>query len=406
MDKHIRREHRPVIFTVSLLSLLISTPALAYTVNVNSSIPVTTQVVPQLSTANGTLTEIATTQHQVGAAINASGDKVASMIEQAEQARATQESFARQSDRLEQSRRNFAVPETICTESTSGAAARVNSQARATQSGYTRGSGVSNRKLKDALTEATPAPEQVQYQSAALHSQWCDETDYAAYGGTDLCPAVSQYPGGDKQLSSLLDGAGKPGKTPDLTFSQTQIDAAVAYTLNTTAPAAGRQPGKDEVKTASGKQYAGLMTQYEGIMDAAREPQMAMIAASSPNAATRDALKDALKVPSAQRYFDDTASQQAKSSGELSQREFESFEVGRRYASTAYLSDLQQMEGDNLIRELIRVQSLGNWLALGIKREQEKNNILTGQLLALRATEHYRPQLAAKMEQVKAGTAR
>ncbi|HCL5313167.1 TPA: conjugal transfer protein TraW, partial [Salmonella enterica] len=170
MDKHIRRDHRPVIFTVSLLSLLISTPALAYTVNVNSSIPVTTQVVPQLSTANGTLTEIATTQHQVGAAINASGDKVASMIEQAEQARATQESFARQSDRLEQSRRNFAVPETICTESTSGAAARVNSQARATQSGYTRGSGVSNRKLKDALTEATPAPEQVQYQSAALHS--------------------------------------------------------------------------------------------------------------------------------------------------------------------------------------------------------------------------------------------
>lgn len=35
---------------------------------------------------------------------------------------------------------------------------------------------------------------------------------------------------------------------PDLTFSQTQIDAAVACTLNTTAPTAGHQPGKDEVK--------------------------------------------------------------------------------------------------------------------------------------------------------------
>lgn len=125
----------------------------------------------------------------------------------------------------------------------------VNSQARATQSGYSRGGGVSNSQLKTALTEATPAPEQVQYQSAALYGQWCDATDYAAYGGTDQCPAVSQYPGGDKLLDSLLDG--KVGKTPDLTFSQTQIDAAVANTLNTT-PSAGRQLGKGEVKTALG----------------------------------------------------------------------------------------------------------------------------------------------------------
>ncbi|ENV4821476.1 conjugal transfer protein, partial [Salmonella enterica] len=87
---------------------------------------------PQLRAANGTLTEIADTQRQVGAAINANGEKVASMIEQAEQSRATQDSFARQSERLEQSRRSFAVPETICTESTSGSAARVSSQARAT----------------------------------------------------------------------------------------------------------------------------------------------------------------------------------------------------------------------------------------------------------------------------------
>lgn len=41
-------------------------------------------------------------------------------------------------------------------------------------------------------------------------------------------------------------------------------------------------------------------------MDAAREPQMTMIAASSPSAATKDALKDAIKVPSAQSYFNDT----------------------------------------------------------------------------------------------------
>ncbi|EOC4609581.1 conjugal transfer protein, partial [Escherichia coli] len=70
------------------------------------------------------------------------------------------------------------------------------------------------------------------------------------------------------------------------------------------------------------------------------------------------------------------------------------------------LSDLQQMDGDNLIRELIRVQSLGNWLLLGLKQEQQKANILAGQQLAIQATEHFRPQLAGKMEQVKAGTVR
>ncbi|EBP7132896.1 conjugal transfer protein, partial [Salmonella enterica] len=158
MDKHLRRYSRSAVFTVSLISCLIaaSTHAKAMTVNVNSSIPVTTQIVPQLSTANGTLTEIATTQHQVGAAINASANKISSSIEQAEQSRATQDSFARQSERLEESRRSFAVPETICTESTSGSAARVSSQARATQSSYARGGGVSNKTIKHALTDATP----------------------------------------------------------------------------------------------------------------------------------------------------------------------------------------------------------------------------------------------------------
>ncbi|HBD4343410.1 TPA: conjugal transfer protein TraW, partial [Escherichia coli] len=198
----------------------------------------------------------------------------------------------------------------------------------------------------------------------------------------------------------------KPGKTPTLTFEQKQTDAAMTYALNSTPPGAGRQLSKGEVKTTSGKQYIGLLTQYQAILDAAREPQLAMIAASQPDATTRDVLKEVLQVPSAKKFFNDTASDQAKKRGEMSAREFEAFEVGRRYASTDWLSDLQQMDGDNLIRELIRVQSLGNWLLLGLKQEQQKANILAGQQLAIQATEHFRPLLAGKMEQVKAGTVR
>ncbi|MEN3262424.1 conjugal transfer protein TraW [Sodalis endosymbiont of Spalangia cameroni] len=397
---------RPVPGPLWLVLLAMSAPAQAYTVNVNSSTPITQEVVPQLRRANDSLGDIARTQQQLGAAINANGDKVAALMEQSAQARQTQESFARQSARLERARRTFLVPDSICSESTSAAAAQVSRQTRAMQSRYAQGGGVSNPALRQALTRATPSPEQVQYQSALLHAQWCDETDHAAYGGTDLCPAVSASPGGDKQLASLLDGAGTPGKQPDLTFSPAQTEAALAYALNTTAPTAGRQLSKGEVSTASGKQYAGLMTQYQAVMDAAREPQMAMIAASAPNTATREALKAALTVPSAQGYFDQTASAQARQHHEMSQREFDAFETGRRYANSAYLSDLQKMAGDNLIREHIRVQNLANWLALGLRREQEKTNILLGQQLAVMATEHYRVQLASQMAQVKAGAAR
>ncbi|ELO6910579.1 conjugal transfer protein, partial [Escherichia coli] len=85
---------------------------LALTVNVNSSAPITQQVAPELRKANQTLSAISETQNQIGAAINANGDKLATMIEQSTQAIQTQEAFARQTERLETARRNFAVPET------------------------------------------------------------------------------------------------------------------------------------------------------------------------------------------------------------------------------------------------------------------------------------------------------
>ncbi|MDA4230760.1 conjugal transfer protein TraW, partial [Escherichia coli] len=76
---------------------------------------------------------------------------------------------------------------------------------------------------------------------------------------------------------------------------------------------------------------------------------------------------------------------------QMSAREFESFEVGRRYANTDYQEDLQAMDGDNLMRELIRVQSLSNYLQLGIKNQLRESNIIAGQQLALAADREYRP---------------
>lgn len=390
-----------------ILSACLPGHALAYPVEVMSSVPIQTQVAPALGAINGTLTEIATTQHQVGAAINQNGGKVATQIEQAAQAQRDQDIFARQAEKLEQARRTYTIPDSICSESGSGVAAQVQSGARAHQGALASGGGISNNTIRQGVTAPTPPQEQAQFRTAAIHADYCDATDVAAYGGTALCKAISERPGGDKRLTSLLDGAGKDGKTPDLTFNQQQTDAAMAYAINSAPAAAGKQLGKGEVKTTSGQQYIGIMTQYEAINSAAREPMLAMIAASQPNEATKDVItKETLRSPSAAAYFNRTASEEAKSTGIMSEREFEQFEAGRRYANTEYLNDISNMEGDLLLREAILIQSQQNWLLLGIKREMQKNNILQGQQLSLAATENYRPQLQAKMREVNAGVSR
>ncbi len=39
----------------------------------------------------------------------------------------------------------------------------------------------------------------------------------------------------------------------------------------------------------------------------------------------------------------------------MSTREFEAFEAGRRYRQHSIPVDLQEMQGDNLLRELVRI---------------------------------------------------
>ncbi len=53
----------------------------------------------------------------------------------------------------------------------------------------------------------------------------------------------------------------------------------------------------------------------------------------------------------------------------MSQREFEAFEAGRRYANTDWQQDLQGMEGDNLLRELLRTTALLNWQMNDLKEQ-------------------------------------
>lgn len=383
--------------------MAVAPPTQAYPVEVTSSTPVERVIRPALDTMNSTLGEILSSEQETGTAVVQSGEKTATAITEAARTQREAENFNRQADRLEKARSSYTVPDSICSESASGTAAQVSQATRAAASKLASGRGVSSAAVRDTLASLPTTPRQGGYRSAFIHAAYCTAEEAKLYGGTGLCPGVSQLPGGDTEVRSLYDGAGEPGKEADLTFNQAQTDAGMAYINNSAKLDAGRTPGKGEIQTATGQEYQGLLTQYKAMQSSAMQPQLEMVAASQPQDATRDVLNEVRQSPSAESYFQQTASEQAKQTGTMSEREFEAFEVGRRYANTAWVTDLQAMEGDNLTRELARQLAASNWLALGIKNELRQANIISGQRLAIAAKAEYAPQLQALSSQMSAG---
>lgn len=382
------------------------TVASALTVNVNSSVPITTQVLPEMATIQATLVEILQMQQATGTAITQNADKLGALINQDGQATRQQMIFNNETQRLEEARQSFSVPDSICSDSASGVAAQSKSASGSAASKLSSGKGVSSSAVRKRISTASEEQARDAYDGANVHAAYCTAAEYERFGGTGICPAVSNLPGGDSQVRSIYGGAGPEGQAPALSWSQEQIDAAMAYMKNTARPSAGRTPGKGEVNTVTGRTYVGLLNEYNGIIDAASEPQLSLIADSKTSETTRDALKEALQSPSAAQYFDNVASPEAKAKGYMSQREFESFEAGRRYANTAYLSDLQQMDGDNLMRELIRTTAQMNWQLNDIKELLRKGNVIDGQLLAAFARQSYAPRLKQLESAMNQGAAK
>lgn len=389
-------------------TLILTGPALfptqtqAYPVEVISSAPVRTLIVPQLTMANTTL-------EGIGGAITGGTDKIAAMIQESALNQQQYASYLQQTRNLEQARQSYTVPDSICTASAAGQATQVVSTAAAKQGGLSSGRSVTDSAIRKAVSDPTPPPAQAQFTAADIHGGYCTQADSDAYGST-VCRSTT-LPGGDTDIRSVLSGAGEEDKAPDLTFTQEQADAARMYMQNSTQLAVSKKLTKGEVKTESGKQYVGMMAQYDAQQSAAGHPQLAMIADSLPNEATTAVLQETFSAQSgvatsAKSYFDDNASPEAKRTGTMSRREFDAFEVGRRYASTDYLTDLYAMQGDNLIRESVQVQNLQNWLLLGIRQQLQEQAILQGQQLSLQSANYYGPQLQQKLQQVTAGTVR
>jgi hypothetical protein len=342
---------------------------------------------------------------QIGSAINQNGSKVATTVEASAKADREFQTEKSRQERINKAKHDLEVSSSICSESASGGATSVSSGSSAAKGSMRPGGGgVANSSINNAVNKPAINPVADASRSAAIHAKYCDAIDYAAYGGSDACPAVNtNMPGADKRVDSLMTGAGKDGKKPDLTFTQEQTDVARMYIQNSTRRSISKDLTKADANSAAGKVYLGITTQLNASISAAADPQERMLAERQPLDETKDLLKEALQSPSAKSYFDETASDVARATGKMSKAEFLQFEVGRRYANTAYQKDLQAMDGENLQREIIRVQALQNSLLLELRNEIQAGNLVAGQQLASQVRAEYGPLLEQQYQSIGAG---
>lgn len=390
--------------TIAAAFLLVSANSYAaYPVTVTASAPM-----QQFISAHWTpfVANLQVTLNNLGAAINSNAQQVTSAIESSSESERNLAVKQAANERLYQARKATRVPPSICVESASGGASLASAEATRNRTSIEGGGGgASLGTLNEASNQLVNGPAQptdiAALQTANSTSEFCSPADAASYEGTSICPTVNNdMPAADKRIASVLVGAGPYGKTDDGTFTQEQADIARLYVKNATRRNVAPQLKKGEATTSAGKTYIGTQTQYQSIVSAAEQPAIKAIADRMPVPGTKQFISDALETPSAQSYWDATASDTAKDTGTVSYYELEKFEVGRRYGNIAYAQDLQAMSGDNLIRELIRVESLNAHINLGLKHQLEQLGIIAGQQLASTARAEYEPILNAQLKQV------
>lgn len=358
-----------------------------------------TSVTTSINTMN---TSLSTLLFQVGTAVTQSGDKIVSAIDANGSSQRNFMVSQATSGRMLNAKVAYSIPDNICSESASSKATSVRNSSASSKAKMRSGGGgtISNPNIAQYYNAPAKMPEIDSAVSAKIHSEYCDKTDFNSYGGSKACPQISTMPGADKRIDTILYGAGEDGKKPDLTFNQKQIDASYIYIQNSAKRSIAPSLLKGETDTVAGSQYIGFMNQYQALLSAATDPLEQLLADSMPNDSATEALKEALKSTSANVYWKASASPEALSSGKISSREFEAFEVGRRYANPHYSKDLQEMTTENLMREQIRISAQTNWMLLELKNEIRRGNIINGLQLAGLARQEYAPILSAQYKKV------
>ncbi|ECC3917786.1 conjugal transfer protein, partial [Salmonella enterica subsp. diarizonae] len=106
----------------------------------------------------GVLGEILSMQTATGTAINQNAEKLSAVIAENGQATRQQMIFGHETQRLEEARQSFTVPDSICSESASGVAAASKASSATTASRLSGGGGISNRTIRERVTKAADSP--------------------------------------------------------------------------------------------------------------------------------------------------------------------------------------------------------------------------------------------------------
>ncbi|BDB30498.1 hypothetical protein Tamer19_42710 [Cupriavidus sp. TA19] len=366
---------------------------------------ITTTINTSTSSLAGTLTNainmLSTNVANVGSKIS---DAV---VQSANQQREIQIETQRRAEK-ERVERETELPIDPCSNSSGNYASQATVATGGKSSGYRRGGGggssVSSPVLNKALNDPIPSPEVARRQSHAIHTaKYCNAVEMRL--GYPGCSG-SSMPDADANVESILTGAGMPGKDPELTFSTEQEEAARAYARLSLDPHPPQNITKAEAATEQGKSYIALQKMYQANMSAAEKIQFDLIASRMPFPGSNKLIQEIKKADHAAKYFDMTASKQAKN-GSMSLTEMLDFESGRRFRNPYWVVAMAaEASPEKLQREMIFMQAYSNELQLQNLRMMEKVGVALGQLLAAQTRTEMRPTIEAQLLRAQSTNAR
>jgi len=387
-----------------------SAPASAYTCDgcVVSAVQVaqTTITTAITSSVNGLSATLRTSLDAINTNLSNVGSKVAdAVVQTGNQQREMNVEVQRRAEK-ERVERETELPIDPCSNSGTNYAGQAQSATGSKSSSYKRGGGganVSSPVLAKALNDPIPSPEATRRQTHAIHtSKYCSSLE--ARLGYPGCNS-SSMPDADANIESILTGAGMPGKDSELSFTSDQEEAARAYSRLSIDPHPPQNITKTEAGTEQGKLYVALQKMYQANISGAERVQFDAIASRVPFPGSAKYVSDIKQSDDAAKYFNATASKQAKS-GNMSWAEMAEFEAGRRSRNPYWAATVATATPEQIQREQAMMQALAIDLQYQSLRQLEKLSINIGLLLASETRKELRPAIEAQLLRVQSTNAR
>ncbi|MBP0588714.1 conjugal transfer protein TraW [Paraburkholderia sp. LEh10] len=351
-------------------------------------------------------TSFTTLFNEIDTDIASVGTKVSNAVTQASDSQREMALEVQRQQEMDQVARETELPIDPCATSSSNYAVQAVSGAASTSSSLRPGGAhVSYPPLEKALNSPAPSVEASRRTSAAIHADnYCTPLELQL--GYPGCKS-SQLPDGDADVDSIFIGAGLPGKSVDLTFTQQQQDAARAYARMSIDPQPPESINKAEAGTEAGKLYIAMQKGYQANMSSAIKPMNDLIGSRQPFNGSTQLIQELKQSDAAAQYFNATASSVAKSTGTMSLAELEDFEAGRRWKNPYWHIEFGAVaDPTKLLRELLFATAFQVYQTHEHVEAQRQTNLLLGQLLAANERGTDRTAIETQLQRVRATNAR